>query len=132
VARGPYDLVIVANVMHHIDPLKRTGILRQLRECLAENGSLVVFEHNPLNPLTRRIVRNCAFDEDAELVNPSAMAKQAASAGLSRSSLRYVLYLPWKGLLPDMMENVFGRLPFGAQYMAVFDRDNRGKGVCHA
>ena len=37
---------------------------------LKNDGQLIIFEHNPLNPITRKIVKECEYDEDAILLTP--------------------------------------------------------------
>ena len=48
-------------------------------------GIVAIFEHNPFNPLTRRSVNNCVFDEDAVLLSrrqaPGACCDRPASTG---------------------------------------------------
>jgi hypothetical protein len=41
---------------------------------LKEDGHFIIFEHNPINPVTRHLVKNCPFDADAVLLStkPSA------------------------------------------------------------
>ena len=38
---------------------------------LSEKGNIFITEHNPYNPVTRKIVSECAYDKDAILLkNP--------------------------------------------------------------
>ena len=69
-SEGSYDVITVANVFHHIPPEDRLEILVDLKNRLKPNGRVVVFEHNPLNPLTRYTVNACPFDADAGLAQP--------------------------------------------------------------
>lgn len=117
-----FDIVVVANVLHHVPKSERVAILRQISCVLSENGQIVVFEHNPINPLTRKAVRNCSFDQDAELLRPAALISCAKKAGLVAKDVRYVLYLPWEGWIADALESLMGKIPLGAQYMARFNR----------
>ena len=63
-----FDLAFVVNVFHHVDPPDRAGLAAELARVVRPGGIVAVFEHNPLNPLTRRVVRDCAFDEGVELL----------------------------------------------------------------
>ena len=63
-----YDLIIAANVLHHVPPQARQDMLREIHEHLAPVGHLFVFEHNPLNPLTRVAVSRCPLDQEAVLM----------------------------------------------------------------
>jgi trans-aconitate methyltransferase len=51
-----FDLIFVAGVFHHIPPAQRTAAAATLFSRLSPGGALFVFEHNPFNPVTRRIV----------------------------------------------------------------------------
>ncbi len=44
---------------------------------------LVVFEHNPYNPLTRRAVAACPFDDGAILLSPREVTRLLAATGLA-------------------------------------------------
>lgn len=114
-----YDVIMVAGVLHHIAPDERSGVIREFRRVLADNGFLFIFEHNPWNPVTRRIVQDCPFDEDAVLVYPRQMRTLLSSAGFTRSTVRFIHFFPslLRILLP--LEHILGWLPLGAQYFFV-------------
>ena len=81
-----------------------------------ERGRLFVFEHNPLNPLTRHAVNTCAFDEHAKLVLAPAMRRRALEAGFPSATVRYRIFFPnaLRRLRP--LETKLAWLPLGAQY----------------
>jgi SAM-dependent methyltransferase len=62
------DLIVMANVLHHVKPVKRQSLISDVASRLAPGGRLVVFEYNPLNALMRWAVAQCVFDEDAILL----------------------------------------------------------------
>jgi SAM-dependent methyltransferase len=114
--RKPFDLVFVANVFHHIDPVKRGAVMAGLRRIMAAGGSLVVFEHNPYNPVTRRLVSTCPFDRDAVLLAPRELRSLVVGAGLRVRSLRYLLFFPAFLRRLRFLEKSMGFLPLGGQY----------------
>src|SRR5438128_391512 len=63
-----YELIVLSNVLHHVTPVDRQDLIREAGSRLALGGKLVIFEHNPINPLTRWVVSQCPFDEDAILL----------------------------------------------------------------
>jgi len=69
-----FDLVIASCVFHHIPPQDRQMAIRYCYSRLKEGGHFIIFEHNPINPVTRHLVKNCPFDADAVLLStkPSA------------------------------------------------------------
>jgi len=78
------------------------------------DGLVAVFEHNPLNPLTRRVVRSCAFDEGVELIGRRELEQLFRAAGLIVADSEYLLFFPWRA---DALERRLTRLPLGAQHV---------------
>ncbi|MDL1967962.1 MAG: class I SAM-dependent methyltransferase [Deltaproteobacteria bacterium] len=118
-----YDLIIVANVFHHIKREDRHNTLFRLRTLLKSNGKIVVFEHNPLNPLTLYTVNTCPFDVDAVLIHPCQFVKLAKGSGLKILLKRYIVFSPNFLRFFRKFEPFVGFLPLGAQYMILFGRD---------
>ena len=79
----------------------------------------MVFEHNPLNPVTRKAVADCPFDEDAELLYPWTVTGLLRDAGLAEVALRYIVFFPRALAALRPLEPKLSRLPAGAQVMAV-------------
>src|SRR5688572_1460466 len=77
---GSFDVVFVACVMHHIAPDNHGRFLNEARRVLRPGGRLYIFEHNPFNPVTRRVVNNCPFDEDAILLSSGLTRRLLESA----------------------------------------------------
>ena len=52
------DVAVLANILHHVARNHRKAFLREaVLPILRPGGRVVVFEHNPYNPLTRYAVR---------------------------------------------------------------------------
>lgn len=113
---GTFDLIFVAGVFHHVAPLERADVSSTLKARLNASGTLFVFEHNPYNPITRRIVSTCPYDADAVLVKPSTLTSLLNGAGMNTNRQGYCLFIPPKlnWLLP--LENWLSWLPMGGQY----------------
>jgi SAM-dependent methyltransferase len=114
--REPFDLVVVANVLHHVPPPERSGVMAEIRSVLSPGGSLVVFEHNPYNPVTRRLVSTCPFDRDAVLLPPRQTETLLSAAGLFVRARRYILFFPAFLRALRFLEKPLGFLPLGGQY----------------
>ncbi len=65
---GTFDVALAVCVLHHVPLGRRHQFLREMRRVTRPGGFLAVFEHNPLNPLTRRAVHDCEFDEGVVLL----------------------------------------------------------------
>ena len=97
---GPYDLIVLANVLHHVKPEERTEVFRKAFAMLAVGGWLVVFEHNPFNPLTRWAVSHCEFDRDAVLLTSAETVRRLKGAGfILRPERLYRFLSPRTGAL---------------------------------
>lgn len=121
-ATGEFDIVYAACVFHHIPDDEHLPLLRELRRVLRPGGRLFVFEHNPWNPLTVRIVASCAFDENAVLVEARAMKRRLVAAGFPRPSTRYRLFFPHALRALRPLERWLAWLPLGGQYCVIARR----------
>lgn len=117
---GAVDLTFAICVLHHVDPAARTEFVNELLRVTRTGGLVAVFEHNPLNPLTRLVVRRCAFDEGVVLVRRRALERLLAGAAGSGVGSRYILFTPWKKAWA--LERPLGRVPLGAQYVTYATR----------
>lgn len=111
-----FDLIFVAGVFHHIPVALRAGVAKNLFNRLSPGGQLFVFEHNPFNPITRRIVNNCPYDKDAVLLKPSELKKILNESGLTIERNAYCLFVPPRLSALARMESLLGWLPLGGQY----------------
>jgi SAM-dependent methyltransferase len=115
---GQFDAAMAICVMHHVPPAQWPAFAREMRRILRPGGLALVFEHNPLNPLTRRAVSNCAFDEDAVLLGQRRTRALLRAAGFSKVRSRAILSVPSIGPRSRALDLALGRLSLGAQYVA--------------
>ena len=112
-----YDAIVMASVLHHVPVNQRTDIMIELANRLADDGKLFVFEHNPLNPVTRWVVRQCPFDHDAILLKPGEVIKRLHDAGLRYHQCDYIVFFPKFLSSCRPLERFLGWCPLGAQYV---------------
>jgi len=115
-AARSFDVAFAACVFHHIDVASQVPLLRELRRVLTDEGRLFVFEHNPLNPLTRHAVNTCPFDANEVLIRAHTLHERLRAAGFNRISLAYRIFFPSALSFLRPLEQVLTRLPLGAQY----------------
>lgn len=117
-ADASVDLAFAMCVFHHIPAEQHGGMLRELHRVLRPGGRLFVFEHNPLNPLTARVVRDCPFDENAVLIGASAMRQRLSQAGLEQVQAHFRVFFPRALRWLRPLEPWLGWCPLGGQYFA--------------
>lgn len=118
-----FSAVFAACVFHHIDEDNRIPMLKEIRRVLKTGGSLIVFEHNPLNPLTVRTVRDCPFDVGVKLMMGRGMRHMLVRAGFNKRAIRinYTIFMPRKDLFKKLLslEKYFRKIPLGGQYYCI-------------
>lgn len=111
-----YDLIVLANVMHHISVDNRQETISRLCSRLALGGQVVVFEHNPINPLTRWAVHICPFDKGVILLWPGDVRKYFQHAHLRTVKRDYITFFPRWFARFRPLEPFLSWCPVGAQY----------------
>lgn len=123
VGQAHFDIVLAINVAHHVAPANRAGFFRSAAAAVKPGGRFVMIEHNPFNPLTRKVVRDCRFDAGVELLTAGEAQHWLAESGLEDIAVFYFLFFPSAAALPRRVErHLLRRLPLGAQYCAVASR----------
>lgn len=74
-ARAPFnnqsmDLIFAAGVFHHIPFDQHQACINEIFRMLKPGGRLVLFELNPINPLTQLTFRRSPVDRDATMLSP--------------------------------------------------------------
>lgn len=114
-----FATAVLSGVLHHVLPSKRVDVLRTVRSALRPGGRIVVFEHNPLNPVTRRAVATCAFDDDAILLWPWEARGVLGEAGFADVELDYIVFFPRPLAFLRRLEPLMSGVMLGAQMMVV-------------
>jgi SAM-dependent methyltransferase len=112
-----FDVTFAACVMHHVPPVAWDSFAAELVRVTRLDGLAMVFEHNPLNPLTRRAVSNCEFDDDAVLLRPKRVSTALRRGGAVVVARRYILFTPLESQRVRGAEQYVSWLPLGAQYV---------------
>ncbi len=116
---GVFDVAVLSCVLHHVPPAERLGVLGEITKKLRPGGKLVVFEHNPLNPLTQRAVKSCPFDDDAILLWPWEQRSLLKRAGFADVDLDYIVFFPKALSFMRPLEPKLSWLALGAQTMTI-------------
>ena len=114
---GHFDYVVLSNVLHHVAPASRNDLLLKIAKTLKKKGKVIIFEHNKLNPVTRRIVDRCEFDVGVELLSKGSCTRMFNDSGNFKAiDAGYFLVFP--PILKKLrhFELIFNKLPVGAQF----------------
>lgn len=110
------DVTFAISVFHHVPIVERLPLAVEIRRILRPGGAFAMFEHNPWNPLTMRVVNNCEFDKDAVLLHRRDSEEILLGAGFREVATSFILTLPAAGAVLRAVDRLFARLPLGAQF----------------
>jgi SAM-dependent methyltransferase len=113
-----FDVTFSACVFHHIAHEDHGYWLAEMLRVTRPGGLLLIFEHNPFNPLTVRAVNTCPFDQNAKLIRAKTLIKSISGAGWDRPEVRYHLFFPRALAGLRFAEKYLRWFPLGAQYSA--------------
>lgn len=116
------DLAFAVCVLHHVPPEQRDRFAAELRRVVRPGGIVAVFEHNPLNPLTRVAVNRCDLDEGVTLSRRHTTTRLLTRAGLRVERGAYIIFTTsprWSG----RADRALGWCPAGAQYFVAARRE---------
>ncbi len=114
-----FDLAFAAGVFHHILPAERPQVVAEIFARCKPSGRFVVWEHNPWNPFTQKVVRDCEFDQDAILLSSINLERLLKGAGFSQVRTVFVTFFPkaLARLIP--LESYLEWCPLGGQYATI-------------
>lgn len=114
-----FDVTFCVCVLHHVPPERWSQFVNEMKRVTRAGGLVVVYEHNPKNLLTRKVVRDCEFDRDAVLLTMAQTCRLLTATGCSDVAASSILTLPPIGAFVERLDGLFAKLPFGSQYRAV-------------
>ena len=112
-----YDLIFSAGVFHHIPHDEHKNLLKNLSALLKHGGKVAIWEHNPLNPFTKKIVNDCIFDQDAVLIHPDWMKKNMLGVPFSNIQVTYTTFFPKALAYLNVLDPYLGWFPLGGQFV---------------
>lgn len=121
---GSADFVILANVLHHVQLDDRHAFVGKLERLLRPGGQLVIYEHNPYNPLTCMAVERCVFDKNAVLTSLRATKRLLLAADMSISRSGYIVFFPKVLKVLRRFEPGLVFFPLGAQYFIIGEKES--------
>jgi ubiquinone/menaquinone biosynthesis C-methylase UbiE len=113
-----FDIIFLAGVIHHVPEDQRSSLLSEVYRVLGDQGRLYIFENNPHNPINRKIVRDCIFDENAVLISSRQLINFLSTIGFKKNGARYTIFVPRHKLFQPLwkLEKFIYWVPIGAQF----------------
>lgn len=121
-ADDSFHCIVATCVFHHIEPEKRNDVLHEINRILIPGGSLIIFEHNPFNPMTRLVVKRAVIDKNSVLLYPKEVLDRYNKASFARCKLEYLMFFPPRMKVFLGIERCLRWCPLGAQYAAVGEK----------
>ena len=126
-ADNTFDAVYAFCIYHHIPDADHVKHLRELKRVVAPGGEVMIFEHNPYNPVTARIFARAPIDRGCHMIKPAALRRTFVEAGFGGTlDQGYLLFVP------EALHRVFGMiepalswLPLGGQYFVAGKKAGR-------
>jgi SAM-dependent methyltransferase len=116
------DLSFAICVLHHVPVADRERFVAEMRRVTKPGGIVVIFEHNPWNPLTRLSVHRCEFDEGVVLLSRRRARHLLAGQRLERLESPYIVFFTRPGRRRERIERALKSVPAGAQYFVAARR----------
>jgi len=116
-----FDVIFVANVFHHIPRKKQQSVINLLKASLNDNGFIIIFEHNPYNPLTDllALLTDYRYDKNTNLLSPLYMKKILKNSGFKNFECNYRIFFPGFLRMFVPFEKYLRKCPFGAHYFYI-------------
>jgi SAM-dependent methyltransferase len=111
-----FDLAFAVCVVQVVPRPERPRFVAELARVTRPGGLVVVFEHNPFNPLTRLVVRRCSFGDDARMLGMAEAERLLQENGVTPVDRGFLLIFPTRRSRVVIVERALRHLPLGAQY----------------
>lgn len=114
-----FDVILIADVLHHIPEKNRDYYMKIIDDLLEPNGKLVFFEHNPYNPVTNFLVKTCPFDDKAQLITKNQLKKMLLHHGYQTLESGYCMFFPEFLKFFNRFEKRLSGVPLGGKYYVI-------------
>lgn len=111
-----FDLVFSFCLLHHLAKNQLEQSIVEAARVSRKSAMLLVFEHNPRNPITKLVVERSPTDRGVVLLNATRIEELYRKANIDILEKRYIILFP--GLMSFLrpLECWLYRVPCGGQY----------------
>lgn len=114
-----FDLIFTAGTFHHIPFNNHEGYFKEIFRILKPGGSFVLFELNPLNPLTVITFKRNPIDQNATMMTPWYSYKQCKKIWQKKLNLKFFCFYPRSLGWLRPTEKYITKVPLGALYAII-------------
>ena len=118
-AENTFDVSFAACAFHHSKPEDWQEIISGMYRVTKPGGLCFIFEHNPYNPLTIKVVKSLEMDKDANLLTMTQSKKVLNQGKFKLLEQQFIFFIPIENKIVQFLENHLGWCPLGAQYFLV-------------
>lgn len=112
-----YDYAIVCTVLHHVEKKERDYVMRNIWKKLKPGGEVIIIEHNLFNPLTKKSVENCRFDNAEMMLSKNEIRELVNRNRFNIVSSKYITFFPEKVSKLRALDKFLWWVPLGAQIL---------------
>ena len=125
------DIVLMCGLIHHIDTAEKIKqTFKEVNRVLKKGGAVAIYDFNPLNPLSRHIVKTCSIDTGVNLngykksLFPTTFFSWELiailnEAGFKVSKHEYLIYFPKILSILAPLERLLAKVPLGGMYSII-------------
>ncbi len=111
-----FDLVLSFALFHHLAENQLEQVISEAARVTRKSGMLLVFEHNPRNPITKLVVERSPIDKGVVLLNASRIEELYRMAKIDILEKRYIVFFPSLLSFLHPLEKFLYKIPYGGQY----------------
>jgi SAM-dependent methyltransferase len=121
-----FDFSSTVCVMHHVPTNDWPAFVAEAFRVTRPGGLFAVYEHNPINPMTRWAVWRCPFDHGAVLLRAGRVMRMLVEQGFEIVTRRYLFFVPIDRPWARRLDRLLRWFPLGAQYVVCARRPVSG------
>lgn len=115
-----FDVIVCAGVFHHIPFNEHVHYVKELVRILHNDGILIFFELNPLNPGTSYIFKHHPMEVNAKMLTPWYTKKLLNPYG--PTSFKSYAFFPHALRILRPLEKFITKVPFGGLYAVILKK----------
>lgn len=111
-----FDLVFSFCLFHHLSKNEWKQAINEAVRVSKKSAILLIFEHNPKNPITQLVVRKSPIDKGVTLISLVTMEELYKEANVNILEKGFIIFFPRFLSFLRPFEGLLCRIPYGGQY----------------